>query len=192
MKKSSVILFTISLFFSACLSQKDYIAESDFNYAGNFKRYKTFGFVNSPFPDTTSHHLAIEKTITNRLGSQGYKLQSEKPDILINYKVFTDEVKYRGYEQPDFDYWGQRRSADYEMTEEEERKNRERDENYNQVKFTENNGMLVIFVIDNKRGNTIWQGYTAASFDFFSPEVNSELTKATYRVMDQFRILTRN
>lgn len=192
MKKSSLILFTISLLFSACLSQKDYIAESDFNYAGNFKKYKTFGFVNNPFPDTTSHHLAIEKTISNRLGSQGFKLQTDKPDILINYKVFTDDVKYRGYEQPDFDYWVQRRSTELEMTEEEERKNREKDENYDQVKFTENNGMLVIFVIDNKRGNTIWQGYTAASFDFYSPEVNSELTKATYRVMDQFRILTRN
>ena len=104
MKKSSLILFTISLLFSACLSQKDYIAESDFNYAGNFKKYKTFGFVNNPFPDTTSHHLAIEKTISNRLGSQGFKLQTDKPDILINYKVFTDDVKYRGYEQPDFDY----------------------------------------------------------------------------------------
>ena len=192
MKKSSLILFTISLLFSACLSQKDYIAESDFNYAGNFKKYKTFGFVNNPFPDTTSHHLAIEKTISNRLGSQGFKLQTDKPDILINYKVFTDDVKYRGYEQPDFDYWVQRRSRELEMTEQQERKNREKDENYDQVKFTENNGMLVIFVIDNKRGNTIWQGYTAASFDFYSPEVNSELTKATYRVMDQFRILTRN
>ncbi|MCH6200856.1 DUF4136 domain-containing protein [Aquiflexum sp. LQ15W] len=192
MKKSILILFSFSLFFSACVSQKDYIADYDFNYAGNFKKYKTFGFVNNPFPDTTTHYLTIERTITNRLGSQGFKLQPEKPDILINYKVFTEDVKYRGYEQPNFDFWVQRRSADFEVTEEEEKENREKDENYNQVKFMENNGMLVIFVIDNKRGNTIWQGYTAASFDFFSPEVSTELTKATYRVMDQFKILTRN
>ncbi|MCL6259127.1 DUF4136 domain-containing protein [Aquiflexum sp. TKW24L] len=192
MKKSTFIFASLALIFSACLSQKDYVADYDFNYAGNFKKYKTYSFVNNPFPDTTTHHLAIEKTIANRLGSQGFKLQEEKPDILINYKVFLDEVKYRGYEQPNFDYWVERRSVEVEMTEEEEKKNRERDENYNQVKFTENKGMLVIFVIDNKRGNTIWQGYTPASFDFFSPEVNTELTKATYRVMDQFKILTRN
>ncbi|WP_113924485.1 DUF4136 domain-containing protein [Cognataquiflexum aquatile] len=192
MKKSALFLFSLAVAFSACMSQKDYIAEYDFNYAGNFKRYKTFGFVINPFPDTTNHHLAIERTITNRLGSQGFKLQPEKPDILINYKVFIDGVKYRGYEQPNFDYWVQRRSEEVELTEQQEKENREKDENYNQVKFTENNGMLVIFVIDNKRGNTIWQGYTPASFDFYSPEVNTELTKATYRVMDQFKILTRN
>jgi hypothetical protein len=192
MKKSALFLTSLAILFSACLSQKDYIADYDFNYAGNFKRYKTYGFVNNPFPDSTSYHLAIEKTIANRLGSQGFKLQDEKPDILINYKVFLDEVKYRGYEQPDFDYWVERRSDIEEKTEEEEKKDREKDENYNQVKFTENKGMLVIFVIDNKRGNTIWQGYTPASFDFYSPEVNTELTKATYRVMDQFKVLTRN
>lgn len=192
MKKSALFLFLIVLVLSACLSQKDYVAEYDFNYAGNFKKYKTFGFVKNPIPDSSAHYLAIERTITNRLGSQGYKLQRDKPDLLINYKLFLDEVKYRGYEQPNFDYWVEKRSADYEVTEEEEKKLREKDENYNQVRFTENEGMLVIFVIDNKRGNTIWQGYTAASFDFFSPEVNTELTKATYRVMDQFKLLTRN
>jgi hypothetical protein len=192
MKSSIFILVSLALIFSACLSQKDYVADYDFNYAGNFKKYKTFSFVNNPFQDSTTHHLAIEKTIANRLGSQGFKLQQEKPDILINYKVFLDEVKYRGYDQPNFDYWVERRSVEVELTEEEEKKNRDKDENYNQVKFTENKGMLVIFVIDNKRGNTIWQGYTPASFDFFSPEVNTELTKATYRVMDQFKILTRN
>ncbi|WP_040478706.1 DUF4136 domain-containing protein [Mariniradius saccharolyticus] len=186
---SFALLVALSM---ACMSQKDYVAEFDFNYSGNFKRYKTFGFVNNPFPESSAYYQTIEKTISNRLGSQGFRENSEKPDLLINYKIFTDTVKYRGYDQPNFDYWLQRRSEYVELTEEEEREQREKDENYNRVKFTDNSGMLVIYVIDNKRGNTIWQGYTAASFDFMSPEVNTEITKATYRVMDQFKVLTRN
>lgn len=184
----TLLLFVLS----SCMSQKDYIAESDFNYAGNFKRYKTFGFVEHPFPDTTSYFTTIEKTITNRLGSQGFRMQDDKPDLLINYKIFKDEVKYRGYDQPNFDYWLQRRSIDVDLTEVIKEEDREKDEHYNKVKYTANNGMLVIYVIDNRRGNTVWQGYTAGHFDIYSPEIQSDLTRATYRVMDQFRLLTRN
>ncbi len=187
---SSLLLLVFVL--SSCMSQKDYIAESDFNYTGNFKRYKTFGFVENPFSDSTTYLTTIEKTITNRLGSQGFRMQEEKPDLLINYKIFNDEVKYRGYDQPNFDYWLQRRSIDIEPSEDPNDENREKDEHYNKVKYTENSGMLVIYVIDNKRGNTVWQGYTAGNFDIYSPDVQSDLTRATYRVMDQFRILTRN
>jgi hypothetical protein len=194
--KSSLTLLILTFFFVSCMSQKDYIAEYDFNYAGNFKRYKTFGFVGNANKvaqeDDSEFFETIEKTISNRLGSQGFKFQDEKPDLLINYKVFRDPVKYRGYDQPNFDYWLDRRSEQIDMEKLMETEDRERDENYNRVKYLDNEGLLVIYVIDNKRGSTIWQGYTAAAFDFMSPEIQSDLTRATYRVMDQFRILTRN
>ncbi|MBW3467199.1 DUF4136 domain-containing protein [Arthrospiribacter ruber] len=190
--RATLKILTILFIMSSCMSQKDYIAEYDFNYSGNFKRYKTFSFVENPFPDTTFFYNTIENTISNRLDAQGFRVQVDKPDLLINYKIFRDTVKYRGYEQPNFDYWLTRRSSQFEITEEMEKEIRERDENYNNVKYLQNTGMLVIYVIDNKRGSTIWQGYTAANFDFMSPEINTELTKATYRVMDQFRLLTRN
>ncbi|MFC0264003.1 DUF4136 domain-containing protein [Fontibacter flavus] len=191
--KTSIILFAALLIMSACMSQRDYIAEYDFNYSGNFKRYKTFGFVGNPFPsDSLDYYQTIENTISTRLGSQGFRFEDEKPDLLINYKIFQDPVKYRGYDQPNFDFWLDRRSENVDMEKVMESDDREKDENYKKVKYVENNGMLVIFVIDNKRGNTIWQGYTAASFDLLSSDSQRELTRATYRVMDQFRILTRN
>ncbi|MDX5476931.1 MAG: DUF4136 domain-containing protein [Cyclobacteriaceae bacterium] len=191
--KTSIILFAALLIMSACMSQRDYIAEYDFNYSGNFKRYKTFGFVGNPFPsDSLDYYQTIENTISTRLGSQGFRFEDEKPDLLIIYKIFQDAVMYRGYDQPNFDFWLDRRSENVDMEKVMESDDREKDENYKKVKYVENNGMLVIFVIDNKRGNTIWQGYTAASFDLLSSDSQRELTRATYRVMDQFRILTRN
>ncbi len=200
MRNFPTFLIILIIVCSGCFTQKDYIAEYDFNYNASFKRYKTYGFVENPVKDSTGFYQTIENTITSRLGSQGFKFKDEKPDLLINYKIFFDQVKYRGYEQPNFDYWLQRQGTPLAKTEveeeeeEEEAKNKEnknKDENYNNVKYTDNNGMLVIFVIDNKRGNTIWQGYTAAPFDFYSPEIRSDLTRATYKVMDQFRVLTR-
>lgn len=192
MKNFPSLLLIVLVVATGCMSQKDFIADYDFNYSANFKRYKTFGFIDNPSGDDTEFVRVIKRSITTRLGSQGFKFVDEKPDLLVNYKVFTDSVKYRGYEQPGFDYWLQRKGAlvteeDEELSEED----REKDENYKNVKYAQNNGMLVIFVIDNKRGNTIWQGYTPAVFDELSPEVNTDLMRATYKVMDQFRVLSR-
>lgn len=192
MKNLTLFLPFLLLLASGCFTQKDFIADYDFNYSANFKRYKTFGFIDNPSGDDDEFVEIIKRSISTRLGSQGFKFEEVKPDLLVNYKVFTDEVKYRGYDQPNFDYWLQRKGA--LVTEEDEElkdENKEKDENYKNVKYAKNNGMLVIFVIDNKKGNTIWQGYTPAVFDQTSPEVNRDLTRATFKVMDQFRVLSR-
>ncbi|WP_041779606.1 DUF4136 domain-containing protein [Belliella baltica] len=192
MKNFLPFILIFLLVATGCMSQKDFIAEYDFNYSANFKRYKTFGFIENSNDDDDELVKIIKRSISTRLGSQGFTFEENKPDLLVNYKVFREEVKYRGYEQPNFDYWLQRKGA--LVTEEDEElkdEDKEKDENYKNVKYAQNNGMLVIFVIDNKKGNTIWQGYTAAVFDEMSPEVNTDLMRATYKVMDQFRVLSR-
>lgn len=191
MKKINGCLVVLLVVTSSCLSQRDFIAEYDYSYRGNFKRYQTFGFVEETGRDPLSFQPVIEKTIVSRLGSQGFRLKDKNPDMLITYKLFFDNVKYRGYVQPDFDAWLQKKGvtlAEIEEEEEETEEQREKGEDYNKVKYQENEGMLVVFVID-KRGNTIWQGYTSASFDYSSPNLNVDLARATYRIMDQFRLL---
>lgn len=192
MKNVSCYLILLLVIITSCLSQRDFIAEYDYSYRGNFKRYQTFGFVEETGRDDSSFQPVIEKTIVSRLGSQGFRLKDNNPDMLITYKLFFDQVKYRGYVQPDFDMWLQKKgvpvSAEVEEEEEEAEEQREKGEDYNKVKYQENEGMLVVFVID-KRGNTIWQGYTSASFDYSSPNLNVDLARATYRIMDQFRLL---
>ena len=193
MKNPSLYLFLLLILISSCFSQRDFIAEYDYSYRGNFKRYQTFGFVEETGRDPASSQPVIEKTIVSRLGSQGFRQRENNPDMLITYKLFFDQVKYRGYIQPDFDMWLQKKGVVTEEEEEEEEEQyseekREAGEDYNKVKYQENEGMLVIFVID-KRGNTIWQGYTSASFDYYSPNLSVDLARATYRIMDQFRIV---
>jgi len=192
MKNVSFYLILLLVTASSCLSQRDFVAEYDYSYRGNFKRYQTFGFVEDTGRDPSSSQPVIEKTIVSRLGSQGFRLKNNNPDMLITYKLFFDPVKYRGYVQPDFDMWLQKKGIVLEEVEEEEDEKeleeREKGEDYNKVKYQENEGMLVVFVID-KRGNTIWQGYTSASFDYSSPNLNVDLARATYRIMDQFRLL---
>lgn len=194
MKNSTICLLILLLAASGCFTQKDYVTEYDYNYQGSFKRYKTFAFVEPTIPDSTMLTPVLNATIGARLGSQGFREKTEKPDLLVSYKIFTDSIRYRGYVQPEFDYWLKRTGAQIvEVVEEEEEdeKDLEKDETYNMVKYKENNGMLVIYVIDSKRGNTIWQGYTAAQFDFNSPNFQSDITRAAYRVMNEFKVVNR-
>ncbi|MGM0945677.1 MAG: DUF4136 domain-containing protein [Bacteroidota bacterium] len=192
MKNSKLTFFIFLIVATSCFTQKDYIAEYDYNYQGSFKRYKTFAFVESAEETNAALRPVLNATIGARLGSQGFREKTEKPDMLVSYKIFTDSIRYRGYVQPEFDYWLKRRGVEViQANEDDVDKEREKDETYNQVKYKENNGMLVIYVIDSKRGSTIWQGYTAANFDFDSPSFQSEITRAAYRVMNEFKVVNR-
>ena len=175
----------------SCFSSKDYITDYDYNYTGSFKKYKTFAFVDSPDLDTTIVAPILNSTISARLGSQGFREQKAKPDLLVSYKIYTDSIKYRGYVQPEFDYWLNRNGNTFRNDEGDIEREQEKDETYNMVRYAENGGMLVIYVIDSKKGNTIWQGYTAAKFDFEDPNFPADITRAAYRVMNEFKILNR-
>lgn len=191
MKVSYSIPVLLLLLTASCFSSKDYITDYDYNYTGSFKKYKTFAFVEPTDVDANVLTPVLNATIGARLGSQGYKEEESKPDMLVSYKIFTDSIRYRGYVQPEFDYWLNRTGMTYRNEEGEIAREQEKDETYNQVKYTQNNGMLVIYVIDTKRGNTIWQGYTAANFDLESPSFQSDITRAAYRVMNEFKIVNK-
>lgn len=189
MKKIYFLSALIAILSSGCFSQKDYVTEYDYNYQGSFKKYKTFAFVEDDEFDETVISPVLNATIGARLGSQGFREQEEKPDLLVSYKIFTDSIKYRGYVQPEFDYWLKRRGETYRDENGDLAREQEKDETYNQVRYNENDGMLVIYVIDSRQGNTIWQGYTATKFDFESPDFQADITRAAYRVMNEFKIL---
>lgn len=191
MKISSAILLILAVITASCFSSKDYVTDYDYNYTGSFKKYKTFAFLESGEHESSPLSSVLNATIGARLGSQGYREQINKPDMLVSYKIFSDSIRYRGYVQPEFDYWLNRTGMTYRNDEGEIEREQEKDETYNQVKYAQNNGMLVIYVIDSKKGSTIWQGYTAAIFDQESPSFQSDITRAAYRVMNEFKIINR-
>jgi hypothetical protein len=191
MKASSIFSLFLLILTASCFSSKDYVTDYDYNYTGSFKKYKTFAFVESPELDTTIISPVLNATIGARLGSQGFREQVSKPDLLVSYKIFTDSIRYRGYVQPEFDYWMNRTGYTFRNDEGEIEREQEKDETYNMVRYSQNKGMLVIYVIDSKKGNTIWQGYTAADFDLASPNFSADITRAAYRVMNEFKIVNK-
>lgn len=191
MKKIYFLFALIPVITCGCFSQKDYVTEYDYNYQGSFKKYKTFAFVEANEGDSSMISPVLNATIGARLGSQGFKEKPNQPDLLVSYKIFTDSINYRGYVQPEFDYWLKRTGTTFRDAEGELAREQEKDETYNMVRYSKNEGMLVIYVIDSKLGNTIWQGYTPTRFDFNSPDFQADITRAAYRVMNEFKIVNR-
>ena len=92
---------------TGCIGIRDYIVESDYSYSGNFKRYKTYTFFDyykfdkdSLMPDDL-----IRETIQNRMRLLGYKEDAKNPSILVGYKMFFRDFKFKGYNQPELEEW---------------------------------------------------------------------------------------
>lgn len=179
---NKLFLFLVSLLLSSCILEKDYVVESDYSYMGKFKKYKSFGFMvdNLPTSDSTAIlRQTIESAIRYRMELQGYKFSENESNILISYKVFYRDMKYRGYHQPDIDYWVKRED--------------ENEEKYNPIKYTLREGTLVVSFFDSKQRTTIWQGYASGLFGNSEAVANQRHIKRAIRtIFDQYRFLAEN
>ncbi|MGK7396837.1 MAG: DUF4136 domain-containing protein [Candidatus Cyclobacteriaceae bacterium M3_2C_046] len=173
MKKYGIFAILVFLL-TGCFNFRDYMVESDYSYYGKFKKYKTFNFLNytNPDVDTTMHNLLIEESIKSRLELQGYRLTNEEPNLIVSYKIFFDDFKFQGYNQPDIELWS---------------KNENEEEDYDPVKYELRQGTLLILLWDNKREKAIWQGYASGLFG--NPYANNEryLKRAVRSIFDRYR-----
>lgn len=176
----------------ACSSQKDYVIEHDYSYRGNFSKYKTFSFMREPGADSSSFNPIVEKTIVSRLQAQGFRPVEKNPDMLITYKLFYAQVRYQGYDQPHFDLWLNKNGIPVIDYEKDTLVSGRLKEQYNDKKYTIEDGMMLILVIDRKRAETVWQGYTSGIAAYNAPGATTSLVRATSKVMDQFRIVVQD
>ena len=189
---SLIVLFTIS--FSCRFSEVE--VDSDYSYTGKFHRYKTFSFVkNQTFRGADEDKELIEQNIGRILQSWGYKQKENRPDFLISYDFFYDDVTLLGYHQPDFHYWVKSRfgselieqAADTLSQEEEVRR---RDERYNEANMKLNQGTIYVTFLDRKRDASVWQGYASGVFSGDIQNNERKLRAAIIRILDQFRLIS--
>lgn len=177
MKKHRIlpVYLSIILVFTGCFNMKEYVVESDYSYYGKFKKYQTFNFLNftNPEIDSTMKNPVIEDAIKSRLELQGYRMAVKNPNIIVSYKLFYDNFRFQGYEQPDIEEWS---------------KSEEETEEYSPVKYELKEGTLLILLWDNQREKAIWQGYASGLFG--NPYVtNNEryLKRAVRSIFDRYR-----
>ena len=158
---------------SSCLGYKELPVEYDYSYMGQFKRYQTFTMLTPEAGDSLQYNEHIEKSIVSRMKFLGYGRSSRRPQLLVGYRVFTDSLRYRGYDQPDLESF--LRASN-------------KDQDYVPMNMNMNTGTLAIYLIDSRQHRTVWQGYAVGlsrNMDYNSPR---QLRNAVISILDQYRV----
>jgi hypothetical protein len=173
----SAALITAALAFTNCSASQKIKVEYDYSYHGKFKKYKSFDFVKDLTLDDTVQNpqrLIIEDEIRFRMGLIGYKQTDKKPDLLISYRIFFDDLRFTGFNQPDIEEW---------IRYEDEK------EKYDPVKYNLRQGTLLILLFDGKQQRTIWQGYASGIFGNALFASEKMLKRPVRAIFDRYRFL---
>ena len=188
MKKTLPIL-TFLFILSSCFSTKDYVVESDYSYKGNFKKYKTYMFIEPAISDPeydAELDMTLKKMIKNRMGAQGYQFSTRKPDLLVNYKLYTEDLEFLGVAQPRLEYW--LRQARYDEYGEKITYN-EDEEGYLFENLDLKEGALLITFFDRKKKFSVWHGYSSGFFAEEREKNDRYLRVAVNKIFDEYRLI---
>jgi hypothetical protein len=172
--KKYIVVFISAILCTACLGYKELPVEYDYSYKGNFKRYRTFDIMKSAstVPDSSVTSAIIEKSIIARMKFLGYRQSSNKPHLIIGFKMFNDSLRFNGYIQPEIEDWVRNRTENL---------------SYDTKKFNLNTGTLLIQFYDRKQNRSIWQGYATTSYGTIDFNNSRHLRNAVISILDKYR-----
>ena len=182
MKWTITAILGIALITSGCYSYREYPVEYDYSYHGKFKKYKSYAFIEDgtgkmlDSADRLSNEI-IRNTIKDRLGVQGYRERTDKPNLLVSYKIYYDSLNFRGYDQPDIEQWV--------------RYSRET-ENYDPRTYDLKKGTLLIQLYDRKQERSIWQGYATGVYGNIYFNNERQLKIAVRSILDRYKFLAED
>ncbi len=163
----------VLLLLSSCLGFKELPVEYDYSYKGNFKRYRTFEIL-KPLNagDSTMTNSVIEKSIISRMKFLGYRQTSNKPHLIVGFKMFADSLKFNGYNQPEIEEWIKGQKEDVE---------------YFPKKINLKTGTLLIQLYDRRQNRSIWQGYATTLYGSIDFNNQRHLRNAVISILDKYR-----
>jgi len=171
--KKIYLAIILPILFASCLGYKELPVEYDYSYKGNFKKYRTFDIMKPAGPaDSTMTNAIIEKQIIARMKFLGYKQNSNKPHLIVGFKMFDDSLKFNGYIQPEIEDWVKNQNEDIE---------------YDPQKFNLTQGTLLIQFYDRRQNRSIWQGYATTQYGAIDFQNSRHLRNAVISILDKYR-----
>jgi hypothetical protein len=172
MKKLLPALLVLVLL-ASCLGYKELPVEYDYSYKGNFKKYRTFDIMKPAGPaDSSMVNDVIEKSIVARMKFLGYRQSANKPHLIIGFKMFSDSLRFNGYNQPDIEEWAKTQNDDIQ---------------YDPQKYSLKTGTLLIQFYDRRQNRSIWQGYATTLYGSIDFSNSRHLRNAVISILDKYR-----
>ncbi len=209
--RKAFILFSSLLVLASCGKYYGHVIESDYSFDGKFGKYDTYNFIaDKNFEGTELHQELIEKFMEQNMDNWGYSRSDKKPSLLVFYRLYYEDFKMKGYNQPDFEQWlsenhgaqlDEKSIADDQAAPEdalagfdpfEESGFVKKDKKlvaYDPILCDLREGTLLISFYDRKRRKTIWQGYASGIFGNDRFDNNRFVRHIVYRILDKYRVL---
>ena len=166
-------LFLLIAILSSCLGYKELPVEYDYSYKGNFKKYRSFDMMKpAGLMDSSMMNEIIESSIISRMKFLGYKNTENRPHLIIGFKMFTDSLRFNGYNQPDIEEWVRSENENLE---------------YDPKKLNMKKGTLLIQFYDRRQNRSIWQGYATTLYGDIDFQNQRHLRNAVISILDKYR-----
>lgn len=189
----------VFLVITSCNSY-EYVVESDYSYTGKFDKYRTFGFgTNQTFSGLEKDKEILEKSVKNILNAWGYRYNERKPDLLIVYSIFFDDVNIKGFSQPQFEDWLRQnfinakallsKDSIDDYTKSRNQNSLQAIEGYRKVDYELKEGTIFLSFFDRKRDHTVWQGYASGVFGNNSQKNERVMRSAVIQILDEYKLL---
>jgi len=157
---------------TSCVGLTEVPVDYDYSYKGRFEKYRTFAIMKILDPvDSSMVNESIENSIVSRMKFLGYK-KSNRPQLLISYKMYYDSLRFNGYNQPDIESWV---------------KNQRNNLRYDKQKYNMKTGTLLIQFFDRVQNRSIWQGYSTPRYGNIDYANKHDLHRAVISILDKYR-----
>ena len=165
----------VLILLTSCLGYKELPVEYDYSYHGNFKKYRSFDIMKPVgIEDSTMVNAIVEKSIISRMKFLGYRQTETRPNLIIGFKMYSDSLRFNGYDQPDIEEWIKNQSEDIQ---------------YDSRKLDLKTGTLLIQFFDRRQNRSIWQGYATTLYGSINFNNDRHLRNAVISILDKYRFM---
>ncbi|HEY1054632.1 DUF4136 domain-containing protein [Emticicia fontis] len=151
--KRLMLLLSLMVLLGSCAKV---FVENDYRYSNHLGKYRSYAFVDCE-RDTTVICEDVQQAIQYQMRARGYVFNAQAPNVFINFTIYNDAVRYKGYEQPSLTSW---LLSEDDNTE------------YRPVKYDLGKGTLMISLIEAETSEVVWRGYATGIFNKASSKKN--------------------
>ena len=167
--KKALLFLSFLLFLSGCTRV---FVDNDYRYSTHFKKYQTYAFVDCE-RDTNILCEDVQQAIQYQMRARGYEFNAQKPNVFVNFSIYYDRLKYKGYEQPSLMNWVSTEDESYL---------------YRPIKYELGRGTLMISMIEAETSEVVWRGYATGIFNKASSKKNY-FKSIVRNIFDQYPLL---
>lgn len=152
--KKIMWLLLLSVFSVGAANAQSIRVEGDRKLDTDFSKFESFYFSTQAdawldegmyFLNDLHMKAVIRDAVKAEMMGLGYELQSNEPDLIVNFRVFDKPVTLKGYEGYGESYWSDEKYREPEDT----------------ASYDVEAGTLLISMADRESGRVVWQGFAS-------------------------------